>query len=137
MCRLYNTSFAYNNCEYESVFALKHIQVISETSAFILRSSYDRPIYWIATVNLPNGLVEWLTLLLHYFINSPRFECRPRDRLSRLRFFRVFPQSFQANAGIVPFVRQQPLPFTFFLIHHSCIVLSLNAMYSELLNAHN
>jgi hypothetical protein len=35
--------------------------------------------------------------------------------------FRSFPQSLQANAGIVFYIRPQPLPSTSYLINHSFI----------------
>jgi hypothetical protein len=42
--------------------------------------------------------------------------------------FRCFPQSLQANAGIVPDIRPRPLPSAPFPIYHSHIILSFDAI---------
>jgi hypothetical protein len=47
--------------------------------------------------------------------------------------FRGFLQSLQANALIVPYTRPRPLPSTSFPIYYSLIILSLGAVWSELL----
>jgi hypothetical protein len=62
-------------------------------------------------------LIEWLT-----------FQCRIRE-VPGLNFwaqipailtdvFRDFPHALQENAGIVPYIRSQPLPYTLFPIHN-------------------
>jgi hypothetical protein len=42
--------------------------------------------------------------------------------------FSGFPQSLQANAGIVPDIRPPPLPSKSFPIHHSLITISFDAI---------
>jgi hypothetical protein len=49
--------------------------------------------------------------------------------------FHGFPKSLQANAGIVPCVRLQPLPSISFPIHYSLTIFSFDAAYSELLKS--
>jgi hypothetical protein len=44
-----------------------------------------------------------------------------------------FPQSLQGNGGILPWNRSQPLRSTSFPIRHSLIILSFDAVWSELL----
>jgi hypothetical protein len=46
-----------------------------------------------------------------------------------------FPQSLQANAGIVPQIRPLPLPFMSFPIHYPLTILSFDAVWSEMLTA--
>jgi hypothetical protein len=46
-----------------------------------------------------------------------------------------FPQSLQADARIVPQIRQLSLPSTFFPIHYSLIILPFDAIQLELLTA--
>jgi hypothetical protein len=45
--------------------------------------------------------------------------------------YRGFPQSLQANAGMVPQVRPWPLSSISFPIHCSLIILPLNTVYPE------
>jgi hypothetical protein len=54
----------------------------------------------LATLSLPNVVIEWLTLLLR-ILEVPGSNLGPGDRLSCFSFS-LFPQSLQANAGMVP-----------------------------------
>jgi hypothetical protein len=47
--------------------------------------------------------------------------------------FRRFPQTVHTNSGTLIKMRPLPLPFTSFPIHYTPIILSIDAMYSELL----
>jgi hypothetical protein len=55
-------------------------------------------------------------------IRGPMFKFRPGDRLFWLWSFCGFPQSLQANSGVVPSIRPRPLPSISFSIHHLLII---------------
>jgi hypothetical protein len=76
-----------------------------------------------------NFVVEWLTLA--------SYSGGPTALIPGIliEVFHSFPQSLQANSGIVLY-RPPPLPSTSFPIHHSPIILSIDAVYSELLKRH-
>jgi hypothetical protein len=50
------------------------------------------------------------------YSGGPGFKFRPGDRLS-WQNFRAFPESLQANAGMIPYIRPRPLLFTSFPVH--------------------
>jgi hypothetical protein len=86
------------------------------------------------TQDKPNVADEWLTFIL-----------RIRNvHGSNLGFgtgyfdwcFPWFSQFLQANAGIAPKIRPRPLPYVYFPNHHSYIILSFDAVQSELLKKH-
>jgi hypothetical protein len=52
-----------------------------------------------------------------------------------IEVFHGCPQSHEASAGMVSYIRPQPLHFISFPIHDSLIILSFDAVYSEVLTA--
>jgi hypothetical protein len=60
------------------------------------------------------------------------FKSRPRRTAILIEVFRGFPQSLQANAGIVglPVFWLRPLPNKSVPIHHHSLVTPLSALYS-------
>jgi hypothetical protein len=68
-------------------------------------------LYWTARVTLQKAVVSIFT--------SSQF----KDQLWWLRFFMGFPQSLQANSGIVPQIKWQQIPSMYFPIHYSQILL--------------
>jgi hypothetical protein len=46
---------------------------------------------------------------------------------------RFYPQFLQTSAGIVHSIRTRPISSTSFLIHHSAVIISFDAISSELL----
>jgi hypothetical protein len=67
------------------------------------------------------------------YSGGPGFKSRLGDPLAGFTFFVVFPQFLQANAGMVPKIRQRPLPSKSFPIHHSLITPLFDAILSEFL----
>jgi hypothetical protein len=80
-------------------------------------------VYIYINKNTPNVVIEWLVLLLRIWkVTGSNIASE-----SWLRFC-GFPQSFQANARIVPEMRPRPLPSISFPIHYSLIILSFEIL---------
>jgi hypothetical protein len=77
-----------------------------------------------------NVVVEWLTLLLH-IREVPGSYLYPEAGYL-VRVFSWFSSVCGGKSRIVPRIRQRPLPFTYFPIHNSPIILSFDAIYSDL-----
>jgi hypothetical protein len=75
-------------------------------------------------IKTPDIVVEWLTLLLR-IPEFPGSNLGPETGYLEV-FRRGFPQSVQANAGVVLTIRPRPLPSKSFTIHNSLITLSFS-----------
>jgi hypothetical protein len=77
-----------------------------------------------------NQLINTPTL----YLGVPRFKSWSVDWLSLTKLFCDFTQFLQANYGIVPQIRAQSLPSTYFPIHCSLTILAFNVLLRASLN---
>jgi hypothetical protein len=97
---------------------------------------YTRTLHGLLHVSLlrfARPSIELAEKITHLICTREVTDSNPYQALTKsTERVRVFPQSPQANAAMVPDVRQLPLNSTFSLVHYSLSILRFDNMHCEI-----